>query len=117
MPFLDFFSKISIKGLGSDIRLGRNESEVPSNRGNIKELMNMLGCYSPELRSFLNNDHVTYSSHEPQNDTIECVFKEVRQEVQNRIDHSGFIGVMMDDTSDFFHLFGICTPVTIIMQP
>ena len=39
-------------------------------------------------------------SHEPQNDLIECVFEQVKDEVQGRIDNSQFLAVMMDETSD-----------------
>ena len=64
------------------------------------ELLDLLGGYSQELRSFLDKERITYTSHEPQNDLIECVYDEVRQEIQRRVDHSPFLAVMMDDTSD-----------------
>ena len=62
--------------------------------------MELLGNYSHDLRSFLDRDRITYTSHEPQNELIECITEEVRQEIQRRIDKSRFISVMMDDTSD-----------------
>ena len=79
---------------------GRDESKLSSNRGNFMELLDLLGGYSQELRSFLDKDRITYTYHEPQNDLIECVYDEVRQEIQRRVDHSPFLAVMMDDTSD-----------------
>ena len=79
---------------------GHDESSSSSNRGNFLELMDLLGNYSHDLRSFLDDERITYTSHEPQNQLIECMAEEVRGEIQRRIDESNFIGVMMDDTSD-----------------
>ena len=79
---------------------GHDESKLSSNRGNFLELMELLGGYSHELRSFLDKEAITYTSHDPQNELIECIFKEVRKEIQKRIEGSQFIAVMMDDTSD-----------------
>eukprot|EP00795_Rhopilema_esculentum_P016293 gene16293-biopygen5543 len=77
-----------------------DESKLSSNRGNFLELLELLGAYSHELRLFLDKDHITYTSHEPQNELIECIFKEVQQEIQKRIDSSKYVAVMMDDTTD-----------------
>ena len=79
---------------------GHDETKCSSNRGNFLELLELLGNYSNDLRSFLDHDHVTYTSHEPQNELIECIYNEVRQEIQKRVENSKFIAVMMDDTSD-----------------
>ena len=79
---------------------GHDESRLSANRGNFLELLDVLGNYSYDLRSFLNNDKVTYTSHDPQNQFIECIYAEVRLELQNRMKLSKFISVMMDDTSD-----------------
>ena len=79
---------------------GHDESKLSSNRGNFMELLDLLGGYSQELRSFLDKERIIYTSHEPQNDLIECVYDEVRQEILRRVDHSPFLAVMMDDTSD-----------------
>ena len=79
---------------------GHNESYESSNRGNFLELIDMLGNYSSELREFLDHEKITYTSHDPQNQLIKCIFEEVRSEVQNRIEKSNFFSIMMDDTSD-----------------
>ena len=79
---------------------GHDESKYSSNRGNFLELLELLGSYSNDLRSFLDHDRVTYTSHEPQNEIIECINEEVRQEIQKWVEKSRFISVMMDDTSD-----------------
>ena len=79
---------------------GHDESKLSANRGNFVELIDLLGGYSQELRSFLDRERITYTSHEPQNDLIECIYDEVRQEIQRRVDDSPFLAVMMDDTSD-----------------
>ena len=79
---------------------GHDEGKLSSNRGNFLELMELLGNYSHDLRSFLDKDRITYTSHEPQNELIECITEEVRQEIQRRMDNSRFVSVMMDDTSD-----------------
>eukprot|EP00794_Sanderia_malayensis_P004252 gene4252-4818_t len=79
---------------------GHDESDESSNRGNFLELMDMLADYSHELRVFLDHEKITYTSHDPQNQLIECIFEEVRSEVQNRIERSKFVSIMMDDTSD-----------------
>ena len=52
---------------------GHDESKSSSNRGNFMELMDLIGEYSSELRAFLNKEKITYTSHDPQNDRIECV--------------------------------------------
>lgn len=80
---------------------GHDESVPSSNRGNFLELIDLLGNYSHELRSFLDQGRVTYTSHDPQNDFIKCVFEEVKKEIKQRVQKSLFIAVMMDDTSDF----------------
>ena len=79
---------------------GHDESKLSSNRGNFIELLQLLSGYSNELSTFLDEDRTTYTSHEPQNELIECIYKEVRAEIQGRIDNSRFLAVMMDDTSD-----------------
>ena len=79
---------------------GHNESRSSFNRGNFLELLEILADFSSDLRSFLDNDRVTYTSHGPQNELIECIYEEVKEEVQKRIDSSTFIAVMMEDTSD-----------------
>lgn len=83
---------------------GHDESQVSSNIGNFIELLDLLGVYSSELRTFLDREHVTYTSHEPQNDLIECVYEEVKSEIQSRMDGSTFLAVMMEDTSDVSHI-------------
>ena len=62
---------------------GHDESKLSSNRGNFLELMDLVACYSHELCSFLDKEHVTYTSHDPQNDLINCITEEVRSEIQN----------------------------------
>eukprot|EP00794_Sanderia_malayensis_P008316 gene8316-9202_t len=79
---------------------GYDESSSSSNRGNFLELMEFLGGYSYDLRSFLDKERITYTSPEPQNDLIDCIAEEVHQEIQRRVDHSRFVGIMMDDMSD-----------------
>eukprot|EP00794_Sanderia_malayensis_P002228 gene2228-2538_t len=79
---------------------GHDEARDSPNRGNFLQLLEMLGNYSNDLRHFLDNDKITYTSHGPQNELIECIYEEVKQEIQTRIDTSKFISVMMDDTSD-----------------
>lgn len=80
---------------------GHDESEASSNRGNFLELMDLLGNYSHELRMFLDRDRITYTSHDPQNEFIKCVYEEVKEEIKKRVEKSMFVSVMMDDTSDF----------------
>ena len=60
---------VLLAGQGLAFR-GHDESKASSNRGNFIELMELLASYSHELRSFLDNERVTYTSHEPQNDLI-----------------------------------------------
>ena len=79
---------------------GHDESRDCSNRGNFLEMMDLLGDYSHELRMFLDAERITYTSHEPQNQLIECIYHEVRGEIHNRINNSKFISILMDDTSD-----------------
>ena len=79
---------------------GHDESKLSSNRGNLIELLDLIGNYSNDFRVFLDKQKITYTSHPPQNDLIECVFQEVKKEVQRRIDNSQFLAVMMDETSD-----------------
>ena len=78
---------------------GHDESKLSSNRGHFLELMELLGCYDHDLKEFLDNEHVTYTSHEPQNDLIKSVYEEVHTEIQKRIANSRYSSVMMDDTS------------------
>ena len=77
-----------------------NKAKGSSNRGKFLELMDLLASYSHELRSILDKEHVTYTSHDSQNDLIDCIAEEKRSEIQNRIHTSNFIAIMMDDTSD-----------------
>ena len=79
---------------------GHDESSISSNRGNFIELLELLGNYSHEFRSFLDKERVTYTSHDPQNQLIHCIAEEVRGEIKKRLDDSRFVSVMMDDTSD-----------------
>ena len=72
---------------------GHDESALSSNRGNFIELLDVIGNYSADLKTFLDREKITYTSHEPQNDLIECIYEKVKQEVAKR-------AVMMDDTSD-----------------
>ena len=62
--------------------------------------MELLGCYSHDLKTFLDKEHITYTSHDPKNELIKSAYDEVRNEIQKRITNSSFISVMMDDTSD-----------------
>eukprot|EP00794_Sanderia_malayensis_P010108 gene10108-11143_t len=77
-----------------------SETKDSANRGNFLELMDVLGEYSYELRTFLDKERITYTSHQPQNQLIESIFEEVRNEIFNRVTKSRFVSVMMDDTSD-----------------
>eukprot|EP00794_Sanderia_malayensis_P008364 gene8364-9263_t len=79
---------------------GHDESTLSSNRGNFLQLLDLLGSYSHDLRDFLDKERITYTSHKPQNELIDCIAEEVREEIQKRVDSSQFVGVMMDDTSD-----------------
>ena len=79
---------------------GHSDSKDLANRGNFLELMDVLGEYSHEFRTFLDTERITYTSHEPQNQLIESIFEEVRNEIFNRVTKSRFVSIMMDDTSD-----------------
>ena len=52
---------------------GHNESKDCLNRGNFLEMMDLLRDYSNDLRMFLDTERITYTSHEPQNQLIECL--------------------------------------------
>ena len=52
---------------------GHDESALSSNRGNFIKLLDVLENYSADLRVFLDHEKITYTSHKPQNDLIECV--------------------------------------------
>eukprot|EP00795_Rhopilema_esculentum_P009914 gene9914-biopygen12623 len=92
----------------------QDESKLSSNRGNFLELLELLGAYSHELCLFLDKDHITYTSHEPQNELIECIFKEVQQEIQKRINSSKYVAVMMDDTTDISNVEHSAVPVRLV---
>ena len=62
--------------------------------------MDLVASYSHELRFFFYTERVTYTSHDPQNDIIHCIAEEVCGEIQNRIDASRYVSVLMDETSD-----------------
>ena len=94
---IDIVIFLAAQGLGFR---GHDESATSSNRGNFIELMDLLAHYSQELRSFLDKERVTYTSHDPQNELIDCIAEEVRSEIRHRISHSKYLAVMMDDTSD-----------------
>eukprot|EP00794_Sanderia_malayensis_P001755 gene1755-1957_t len=79
---------------------GHDESKISSSRGNFIELLDLVGVDNSDLKSFLDQDRTTYTSHDPQNELIECIYHEVKDEIQKRIDSSKFLAVMMDDTSD-----------------
>ena len=79
---------------------GHDESNMSSHQGNFLDLLEGLGFYDHDLTTFLDKDHVTYTSHEPQNDLIKSIYEEVRSEIKQRIANSRYISVMMDDTSD-----------------
>ena len=106
---------VLLSGQGLAFR-AHDESKRSSNRGNFLELMDLLACYSHELRSFLDKEHVTYTSHDPQNDLIDCIAEEVRSEIQNRIHTSNFIAIMMDDTSDISNVEQSAVSVRLIHQ-
>ena len=42
---------------------GQSESKDSANRGNCLELMDVLGEYSHELRTFRDKERITYTSH------------------------------------------------------
>ena len=79
---------------------GHSEDKFSPNRGNFIELMDLLGNYSQELRVFLDKERISYTSHDPQNELIKCIFQEVQNEIRNRVSASRCLSVMMDDTSD-----------------
>ncbi len=62
--------------------------------------MDLLGGFSQELRVFLDKERITYTSNDPQNEIIQCIFQEVESEIKNRVNASRFVSVMIDDTSD-----------------
>ena len=53
--------------------------------------MDLLGDYSHDLRVFLDKERITWTSHEPQNRLIECVFEEVKSEIRKIIRNSRLI--------------------------
>ena len=44
---------------------GHDESNMSSKRGNFLEVLEVLGFYYHDLTTFVDKDHVTYTSHEP----------------------------------------------------
>ncbi len=77
-----------------------DESVTFSNRGNFVELLDLLGQYNSNLRSFLDNEKIKYTLHDPQNDFIECIYEKVSDEIQKQVEKSIFVSVMIDNTSD-----------------
>ena len=56
--------------------------------------------YSNNLLVFPKEENITYTSQEPQNDLIKCLFEEFRKEVLRRIDNSQYFAVTNDETSN-----------------
>lgn len=67
---------------------GHDEALSSSNRGNFTELLELLGNYSHEFRSFCEGEHVTCTSHDSQHQLIDCIAEEVRTEIQKRVNDS-----------------------------
>ena len=67
--------------------------------GNFLELMDIRKDYSHELCVFLTTK-ITYRSHEPQNQLIQCILDDVKNKIQNGIEKSRYFFIMMNDTSD-----------------
>ena len=83
---------------------GHDESKASSNRGNFIELLDLLSSYSNDLKTFLHEERITYTSHGPQNELIESIYHEVREEIQRRMVNSRYIAIMLDNTSDSSNL-------------
>ena len=44
---------------------GHDEAKLSSNRGNFRELLELLGTYSHHFKAFLDKEQITFTSHEP----------------------------------------------------
>ncbi len=50
-------------------------------RGSL-ELLELLGNYSHDFRYFLDNDHETYTSHDPQNHLVDSIADKVCDKIK-----------------------------------
>ena len=95
---------------------GHDESSLSSNTGKFFELLEVIGFYDHNLKTFLDKDHVTYTSHEPQDDLVKSIYQAVHSEIKQRIANSRYISVVVDDTSDKSNIEQSAISVRLIYQ-
>jgi uncharacterized protein (UPF0305 family) len=87
----------------------REQLDRDTNSGNFIELMKLIARYDPVVRQHLtsirNSDKTTvsYLSPEIQNEFVELMGNQVRQEIVNDIKKAKYYAVLFDSTPDNSH--------------
>lgn len=79
---------------------GHNEASDSLNRGNYKELIELLSKYEPTLNRFVNNKTFSGTSKCIQNDLIDCIALVLKQEIDKEIKAAPFFSWQIDETTD-----------------
>ncbi|XP_037942674.1 zinc finger MYM-type protein 1-like [Teleopsis dalmanni] len=80
---------------------GNDESQSSNNKGNYKELLNLLAKYDNKLERHLTTATTfTGTSSSIQNELINAVASVISDCIEEEINKSSFISVMLDETTD-----------------
>ncbi|KAL1454619.1 hypothetical protein WDU94_010835 [Cyamophila willieti] len=80
---------------------GHDETEASFNRGNYVELLKLMSLYDPILADHLDKATVFKgTSNDIQNDLINCLAEVTIHAIQEEVDKTPYIAILLDETSD-----------------
>nr|XP_054594234.1 zinc finger MYM-type protein 1-like [Nothobranchius furzeri] len=80
---------------------GHNESEESNNKGNFREILEMVANHDPAVKRRLTSIHnAKYTSKIIQNEVLDCLAEMVRSEIIEEVKSSQYFSIMADETKD-----------------
>lgn len=80
---------------------GHDESEESKNRGNFKEILDVVANHDPAVQHRLTSIHnAKYTSKIIQNEVLDCLAEMVRAEIIKEMKQSETFSIMVDETKD-----------------
>nr|XP_054594271.1 zinc finger MYM-type protein 1-like [Nothobranchius furzeri] len=80
---------------------GHNESEESNNKGNFREILEMVANHDPAVKRRLTSIHnAKFTSKVIQNEVLDCLAEMVRSEIIEEVKSSQYFSIMADETKD-----------------
>uniref|UniRef100_A0A672IQM3 TTF-type domain-containing protein n=1 Tax=Salarias fasciatus TaxID=181472 RepID=A0A672IQM3_SALFA len=81
---------------------GHSEAEESANRGNFRELLDVIGLFDPVVKKKLDNNpsNAKYIHHDIQNEIFSVMAKMIRTQISDEVRDAEYFAILVDESKD-----------------